>query len=200
MIDKKRLIKSLIIISLIIIIVFTAIQIRKTLARYETTTVGQRDVDVAFWIVENSFESQRLLIDDIYPRATPFEYTFTVSNFNGTKSAETDLDYEIVITTTTNLPLSYEITKNGTTCTKTERLYEDDSTYIDADKGFGKTVYREIKLETVANNLKMLQENDTTDTFIIKVTFPQQYSANLKYADLMEDIKIDLSAKQVIGE
>lgn len=195
MIDKKKLFKSLIIISLLIIIIVAVIQIRNTLARYETTTTTERDVDVAFWIVDNSFKSDRLLLDDIYPSTDQFVYTFTVSNFNGTKSAETDLDYEIILTSTTNLPLSYEITKNeGTaneiTCTKTESLYEDSDG----------TVYREIKLATAPNSLNMLQETDTTDTFKIKVTFPQQYSDNLEYADLMEYIKIDLSAKQVIGE
>ena len=190
MINKKRVIKSLIIISLIIIIIVAAIQIRKTLARYETTTTAQTDVDVAFWIVDNDFKSDRILIEDIYPSTNPYEYKFTVSNFSDTKSAETDLEYEIVITTTTNLPLSYEITKNGTTCTKTEELYADE---------YG-TVYREIKLETDKNALKMLQENNTKDTFILKVTFPKTYSANSEYADLMEDIKIDLTAKQVIDE
>lgn len=200
MINKKRLFKGLIIISLIIIIIFAAIQIRNTLARYETTTTGQGDVDVAFWIVDNSFKSDILLIDDIYPATTPHEYTFTVSNFNGTKSAETDLDYEIVLTTTTNLPLSYEITKNGATCTKVEKLYEDTNTYIDSAQNLGNTVYREIKLETEENGLNMLQETDTTDIFKIKVTFPQQYSSNLEYADLVEYVKINLSAKQVIDE
>lgn len=190
MINKKKLVKCLIIISLIIIIIVAAVQIRKTLARYETTTTAQRDVDVAFWIVDNDFKSDRILIEDIYPSTTPYEYKFTVSNFSDTKSAETDLDYEIVITATTNLPLSYEITKNGTTCTKTEELYTDE---------YG-TVYREIKLETKANSLNMLQETDTTDTFILKVTFPKSYSANSEYADLMEDIKIDLTATQKIEE
>lgn len=195
MIDKKKLFKCLITILLLIIIIFAVIQIRNTLARYETTTTTERDVDVAFWIVDNSFKSDRLLLDDIYPSTDQFEYTFTVSNFNGTKSAETDLNYEIILTSTTNLPLSYEIVKNeGTpnerTCTKIERLYEDSDG----------TVYREIKLAADSNNLNMLQEIDTTDTFKIKVTFPQQHSDNLEYADLMEYIKIDLSAKQVVDE
>lgn len=190
MIDKKKLFKILIIISLIIIIIVSAIQIRKTLARYETTTTTEREVDVAFWIVDNSFKSERLLIDDIYPSTNPFEYTFTVSNFSDTKKAETDLEYEIILTASTNLPLSYEITKNGTTCTKVERLYTDtDGTY-----------YREIKLETAANSLVKRYEDNTPDTFVIKVTFPQEYSSNQEYADLMEDMKLDLSAKQIIDE
>ena len=187
MINKKKVFIVLIIISLIII---ATVQITRTLARYETVTTTQRDVDVAFWIVDNDFKSDRILIEEIYPSTTPFEYRFTVSNFNGTKSAETDLEYELTLTTTTNLPLSYVITKNGTTCTKTEELFSDE---------YG-TVYRKIKLETEANNLKMLHENDKTDTFILKATFPEGYSANEQYADLMEDVKIDLTARQVIEE
>ena len=115
MIDKKKLVKSLIIISLIIIIIIVAIQIRSTLARYETTTETDRDVDVAFWIVDNSFKSDRLLLKDIQPSSNVYEYTFTVSNFdieNQANIAETDLEYEIVLTTTTNLPLNVPIVKS----------------------------------------------------------------------------------------
>ena len=82
MIDKKRLLKSLTIILLIAIIIFAINQIRKTLAKYQTEGDAQRDVDVAFWIVDNSFQTERILVEDIYPRQDPFEYTFTVSNFN----------------------------------------------------------------------------------------------------------------------
>ena len=188
MIDKKRVVKSLIIISLIILIIFATIKIRKTLARYETNATGQGNVDVAFWIVDNSFESQRLLIDNIFPRSSSFDYTFTVANYKGSKSAETDLDYEIEIITTTNLPLSYTITKDGETCTKVENLFTDEDG----------TVYRKIKLETEANNLRMLQEDNKQHTFEIQVNFPKSYSANQEYADLIEDVKINLTAKQVI--
>lgn len=207
MIDKKKIIKSLIIISLIIIIIFVAIQIRNTLARYETTTTTQRDVDVAFWVVDNSFKTERLVIDDIYPLDTPFEYQFTVSNFNGDKVAETDIEYEIVLTTTTNLPLSYEITRNGTTYTGINQKL-----FIDEDG----TVFREIRFGTTENPYPLIMDTITgannektkiTDTYILKVTFPTQSyvngvlvdnRTNLSYPDLMEDIKIELTARQKI--
>lgn len=207
MIDKKKIIKSLIIISLIIIIIFVAIQIRNTLARYETTTTTQRDVDVAFWVLDNSFKSERLIIDDIYPLDTPFEYQFTVSNFNGDKVAETDIEYEIVLTTTTNLPLSYEITRNGTTYTGiNQKLFTDEDG----------TVFKEIKFGTTENPYPLIMDTITgannektkiTDTYILKVTFPTQSyvngvlvdnRTNLNYPDLMEDIKIELTARQKI--
>ena len=186
--DKKKIRKCLVILLLIVIIVAVIILIRNTLARYETTATSDKDVDVALWIVDNSFNSDRLLIKDIYPSDTAFTYTFTVSNFSDTKKAETDLDYELVLTTTTNLPLEYEITKNGATCKKTEQLYaDDDGTY-----------YREIKLETNKNNLVMRQGTDITDTFVVKVTFPKSNYTNVEYADLLEYVKIDLTAKQLI--
>lgn len=223
MINKKTLFKSLIIILLIIIIIVAAIQLRQTLARYETTTGTERDVDVAFWIVDNSFKSQRLFIKDIYPRNEVFEYQFTVSNYDpgalGTdlddKIAETDLEYELVITTTTNLPLGYEILRNNSSIYKiTDNKQNVEELYSDSDG----TYYRKIKFATPTNQYPFPMDtivaevddggNPTgkfvktrvTDTYVLKVTFPQGYSANEEYADLMEDITIDLSARQVIGE
>ena len=196
MIDKKTIKKSLIIISLIIIIIVAIIQIGKTLARYESAATTTRDVDVAFWVVDNSFQTQRILINDIYPSDDAFEYEFTVSNVNASgKSAEVDLEYEILLTATTNLPLSYNITKNGETC-DLENILE-----ADADG----TYYRKIKIGKVVDSEfvskhEMKQEDDVTDEYCIQVTFPKENSTNLDYADLMEYINIDLSAKQVIGE
>ena len=191
MIDKKRLLKSLTIILLIAIIIFAINQIRKTLAKYQTEGDAQRDVDVAFWIVDNSFQTERILVEDIYPRQEPFEYTFTVSNFNQEgQKAETDLEYDITITASTYLPLSYEISKDGVICTK------DDQLYMDTDN----TYYRQIQLLAKDNDFSMDSNINETDTLVMKITFPEEYSSNSEYADLIEDIKIELSARQIIDE
>lgn len=191
MIDKKRLLKTLIILLLIAIIIFAINQIRKTLAKYQTEGDAQRDIDVAFWIVDNSFQTERILVEDIYPRQEPFEYTFTVSNFNQEgKKAETDLEYDITITASTYLPLSYEISKDGVICTKDDQLYMDnDNTY-----------YRQIQLLAKDNDFSMDSNINETDTLVMKITFPEEYSSNSEYADLIEDIKIELSARQIIDE
>ena len=191
MIDKKRLLKSLTILLLIAIIIFAINQIRKTLAKYQTEGDAQRDVDVAFWIVDNSFQTERILVEDIYPRQEPFEYTFTVSNFNQEgQKAETDLEYDITITASTYLPLSYEISKDGVICTKDDQLYMDnDNTY-----------YRQIQLLAKDNDFSMDSNINETDTLVMKITFPEEYSSNSEYADLIEDIKIELSARQIIDE
>lgn len=196
MINRKKLVKSLIIISLIIIIIFAVTQIRRTLARYETTATAQKDVDVAFWVVGNDIKTGRIIVDDIYPRNETFEYTFTVSNFNEAgKRAETDLEYDIAIKASTYLPLSYEIAKKETDGTE-KNCIKGDQLYIDEDN----TYFRQITLEASENNFVMDCNNNKTDTFVIKITFPKEYSTNADYADLIEDIKIELSARQVIGE
>lgn len=191
MINKKAFFKSLIIISLLIVIIFVFIQIRNTLARYETTATTERNVDVAFWMIDTSFASERILISEIYPSDTPYEYTFTVSNFNATKRAETDLEYEVVMTTTTNLPFQYVIEKEGTPLTTTQELITDtDGTY-----------YKKITLQpTIANDFVLETGSNKTHNFKIKLTFPKANNENMEYADLIEYIKLDLSAKQIIGE
>lgn len=215
MINKKKVV---IVILLIIAIIIAAIQIRKTLARYETTATAERDVDVAFSILDNDFQTDTIFINEIYPKSTPFEYRFTVSNFKNDKIAETDLEYEIAITTTTNLPLRYEITRNGSTYTDLQ-----DELFTDSDG----TVYRILKLGTTDNPFpleldtveKELDGNGVetgkniktkvTDTYVLKVTFPLQTQVNgttvnnrenLEYADLMEDVKIALTSRQVVGD
>ena len=44
----------------------------------------------------------------------------------------------------------------------------------------------------------MRQGTDTTDTFVVKVKLPKANYTNEQYADLIEYLKIDLSAKQLI--
>ena len=44
----------------------------------------------------------------------------------------------------------------------------------------------------------MKQGTDITDEFVIKVKFPKSNNTNLEYADLVEYIKLDLTAKQIV--
>ncbi|CDD37119.1 putative uncharacterized protein [Clostridium sp. CAG:356] len=193
MIDKKKLKKSLLVLLLISIIIVAIILIRNTLARYETTATSDKDVDVAFWMLHDDFKTGKLLIKDIYPSNNTYEYSFSVSNFqkedDGTikKRAETDLEYGLTLTMTTNLPLEYQIEKNGeildSEAAKQEIITDDDGTY-----------YKKISIA----ESQMNQGVDSTDKYVIKVRFPKENDTNAEYSDLIEYIKLDLSAKQII--
>lgn len=191
MLDKKKLKKSIIILFLLAIIIIAIMLIRNTLSRYETMATSNKDVDVAFWMLHDDFQSASLIIEDIYPSNQSFDYSFSVSNFesneNGeiNKRAETDLEYNLTITTTTNLPLTYVIEKNGEILSTEQNIITDeDGTY-----------YREIIIEPA----QMVQGEDLTDNYVIKVTFPKENNTNAEYSDLIEYIKLDIQAEQIIG-
>ena len=190
MFDKKKLKKSFIILLLIAIIIVAIILIRNTLARYETVATSDKDVDVAFWIIDDDFKTGTIIIDDIYPSNNSFDYSFSVSNFekekDGTinKRAETDLEYELILTMTTNIPLEYKVEKNGAACETTEEIITDtDGTY-----------YKKISIPSS----EMTQGVDSTDNYTIKVTFSKENDTNAEYSDLIEYIKVNLNAKQII--
>ena len=134
---------------------------------------------------------------------------FTVSNFDeDDKIAETDMEYDLVVTSTTNLPLNYELKRNGVSYLT---VAHTDETGLNVDASG--TYYREMKISTATNpypfsmdTIKWDEDDEKyvkskiTDTYILNVTFPSTFSTNEQYADLMEDIKIDLTARQVIEE
>ena len=88
---------------------------------------------------------------------------------------------------TTNLPLEYQIEKNGeildSEAAKQEIITDDDGTY-----------YKKISIA----ESQMNQGVDSTDKYVIKVSFPKENDTNAEYSDLIEYIKLDLSAKQII--
>ena len=44
----------------------------------------------------------------------------------------------------------------------------------------------------------MVQGVDSTDSYTIRVTFPKENDTNAEYSDLIEYIKLDLNAKQIV--
>ena len=81
MLDKKKLKKSIGILFLIAVIIIAIIFIRNTLSRYETVATSEKDVDVAFWMFHDDFQSANMIIQDIYPSDNSFDYSFSVYCF-----------------------------------------------------------------------------------------------------------------------
>lgn len=187
--DKKRLRKIIIILFLIVGIIVVFAKIKDTLARYASKVNAEKKVDVAFYLIDSSFEDDaRLILDDILPSETAYEYTFTVSNSNGVKISETTMEYDVIMTATTNLPLTYTIEKDGEVCSTQETIIQDE---------FG-TYYKQISILSADNNLVLAHSTESTNEFVIKVLFPKSYSSVSEYADLIENVKLEVSGRQVI--
>ena len=106
---KSNLIK---IITLSLAIIFSLCVIPLTKSKYESNVVANFKNDVAIYLLETSFKEVDIDIPDLSPSSQPYIYNFTISNSDGTNISEVNLEYELYIKTTTNLPLNYELYLN----------------------------------------------------------------------------------------
>lgn len=83
--------------------------------------------------------SEKILIDEINPGDTR-KVEFYVRNGNGTNISDVEMDYEIELIHTDNMPLKYNLYDeegnllDGTALTDTEKLYKNDGTRIKYEK------------------------------------------------------------------
>lgn len=179
----KRKSIRLVVIFLALVGLITVFIFQKTGAIYETITDSEASLDIAFYCIDEDFQTMTLSLDNIIPRTSPYVYNFSVSNNNGTKRTETELTYDLLIRTTTNLPLNVSLydTNNNPVLIGSETIaVDDDGTYFryidipQRDFGF---------------------INNQTDNYRIQVVLPVIYSLE-EYQDIIELIEINVDSKQ----
>lgn len=187
---NKKISYGNLIIIIVAIVLLIIIGITVTMARYRSTGNTSVSAEVAFFVLNDGIQSGDIMLDNLYPREDPFEYAFTISNTEGTKIAETSIDYEIELRFTTNLPLEIEVYKNESKLTNSN--YIENNIVLDES---GQCYIRKIKIkkgEFIFNQSK-------TDTYKISAKFPVQYATNEKYEGIIDHVSIVLDAKQKIN-
>ena len=81
-------------------------------SKYTTDVLVQVEPQLAFFIADAKSYRDTLELGEILPSEDPYYYAFTVSNFKDDQKANVDLEYQLRIVTTTNLPLQYELYRN----------------------------------------------------------------------------------------
>ncbi|MGN1352301.1 MAG: hypothetical protein ACI4VE_06005 [Clostridia bacterium] len=184
---RKRIIKLLILVFVLILLIK---MISFTYSKYESRANTKPNIIVAFYVLNKDYQSMNLNLDELFPREEPYIYTFSISNTKGQKRCQTDLEYELSIKTTTNLPITYELYKNqnynddnATSIKKTDEIIQDeDGTY-----------FRIITTETESFSFR----EDETNIYQLVVHFPQEYNT-INYQDIIEGIEITVNSKQII--
>lgn len=183
--NNRRIVKFKILIILFCVFMIFFV-IRGTLSRYQSQTSAKGSLSTAMFIVDEGFQSMNLNLDSIVPRDAPYEYEFVIANNDGTNRAEVNLEYELKIVTTTNLPLDYELYLNDDLDTNiiTETKIEQDehSTYF-------KTMLTEKK--------QFGFTKDESNTYKLVVYFPSVYK-DIMYQDIIEGIEIQVNSSQII--
>ena len=184
---RKRIIKLLILVFVLILLIK---MISFTYSKYESRANTKPNIIVAFYVLNKDYQSMNLNLDELFPSEEPYIYTFSISNTKGQKRCQTDLEYELSIKTTTNLPITYELYKNqnynddnATSIKKTDEIIQDeDGTY-----------FRIITTETESFSFR----EDETNIYQLVVHFPQEYNT-INYQDIIEGIEITVNSKQII--
>lgn len=187
--NKRMFLKVLIIVLGIIVATRLFVLI---LAKYESISNSKANVDVAFYVLNDDYKTMTTNLDALEPRDDAYIYNFSIGNENGEQKAEVDLEYELSIRTTTNLPLTYQLYMNQDYKDKdAQNIITENEITLD-EQG---TYFRHIKTEKV----NLTYRKATTNLYQLVVYFPKNYNTE-NYQNIIELIEITVNAHQVTGK
>lgn len=178
------------IILIVAIIMLVIIGITITMARYRSAGTTNVFSEIAFFLLEEGHSVDNIMLEGLYPRDQAFEYDFTISNTNGTETAEVSIEYEAELIITTNLPLQIEIYKNGRKLTSAEEI--ENSIELDST---GQCYIRRIKIKDGSFTFNQAQ----VDTYTLSAVFPKSYSNVEEFEGMIDNVAITVDAKQKIN-
>lgn len=192
MIDIKKFLKYNRLTIAIIILAILLFIVPITYSRFQSTRTPNTEIETAFYIIDSNYETKSVHLDDLVPSDTPYTYNFTVANNNGTDRAETDIEYTIEITSTTNLPLTYALYFN-------QEYTDEDSTNIIINDTTQPDEYGTYFKKMVTESKKFSHLKDESNSYQMTVVFPKEYE-DFEYQGIIEGIIITVKSKQVIEE
>lgn len=162
------------------------------LAKYESISNSYANVDIALYLLDEDYKEMTLNLGTLLPRNEAYLYEFAIGNQKDDKRAELDIEYELSLRATTNLPLNYELYMNekyddiGAKNIITENNVEFDD--------FG-TYFRTMKTDKVT----LPYTKGVTNVYQLVVYFPAGYDKEM-YQDIIELVEINVNGVQVTGE
>ena len=190
MIDVKKFLKLNRLTLILIIFIILLIIVPITYSKFQSHAKSNADVKTAFYIIDSNSENKQIILDKMIPQDEPYTYNFIVANNNGEKRCETNMEYILTITTTTNLPLTYKLYLNEKyTDLNSKNIIISEETAPDDDGTYFKTIK--------TNKLTFSHEKDESNIYQLVVEFPKQYNTT-DYQDSVEAIIINVDSKQII--
>lgn len=157
------------------------------LSKYESQVEANANVDIAFYLLKEDYQTMTLNLDSVLPQENKYVYYFSIGNQDGEKRAQIDLEYNLKIRTTTNLPITYNLYENASE----GKINVITSNTVDKDE-YG-TYFRNIQTAAVTLRYKTPE----TRYYQLEVSFPQNYNTT-NYQDIIELIEITVSSHQLV--
>jgi len=187
MFDKKRvrLYTKFVILLLCFFVVIRMFSL--TLSRFQSTTNSNPNIDIAFYLLKEDYQTMKLNLGSIIPRIEPYIYNFSISNTDGQNTAEVNMNYNIKIKTTTNLPLSYALYLENN---EKEEISLITNNKIEEDE-YG-TYFRILETE----DRIFYYTKPETNIYKLVITFPETYQS-IEYQNIIESVEILVDSKQI---
>ncbi len=187
--EKKRFLIVILVMFILIVVAIKLLQI--AYASYESQAKLNANIDKALYILKTGGMNFNIDLDKIEPSSKPYIYKFSISNFDGNRHSDVDIEYQINITTTTNLPLTYELYRNENYDDENAtNLFENMKTKQDVDGAWYNYLEGQEKY-------LFPYEEDKTDIYTLVVYFPESNKTTTEYADNLENIEVEIKSNQV---
>lgn len=192
MINKKlrRLYAKLVILVLCFLIIARIFVL--VLSKYESISNSYANVDIAFYLLKEDFQTMTLNLASILPQNNAYTFEFSIGNQAGEDIAEVDLEYELTLRTTTNLPLTYELYMNQSyTDQGATNIIKENTVNLDEDGTYFRTM--------TTDKITLKYTEGKTNLYQLVVYFPENYNQE-NYQDIIELIEINVNGGQITGE
>ena len=186
----RRLYAKLIILVLCLLIIARIFVL--VLSKYESIANSYANVEIAFYLLKEDYKTMTINLAELLPQNNAYVFDFSVGNQDGIEVAEVDLEYELSLRTTTNLPLTFELymNENYTDAGATNIIKENNVTQDEHGTYF--------RTMTTEKNYLSYKEG-VTNLYQLVVYFPANYNKEI-YQDIIELLEINVNAQQVTSE
>ena len=187
--EKKRFLIVILVMFILIVVAIKLLQI--AYASYESQAKLNANIDKALYILKTGGMNFNIDLDKIEPSSKPYIYKFSISNFDGNRHSDVDIEYQMNITTTTNLPLTYELYRNENYDDENAtNLFENMKTKQDVDGAWYNYLEGQEKY-------LFPYEEDKTDIYTLVVYFPESNKTTTEYSDNLENVEVEIKSNQV---
>lgn len=183
----RRLYAKLVILVLCFLIIARIFGL--VLSKYESISNSYANVDIAFYLLNEDFQTMTLNLASLLPRNDAYTFEFSIGNQAGEDMAEIDIEYELTLRTTTNLPLTYELYMN-------EQYTDVGATNIIKENTVAKDEHGTYFRTMTTDKITLPYIQGITNLYQLVVYFPAGYDQE-KYQDVIELLEINVNGQQV---
>lgn len=183
---RFKLILTIFVLMLVHRIVFNSFSL------YESNAVSEATIEVAYFLLDDTYDTQTIKLDEMLP-GDKQTCRFSIANYyidqntNQEVITETDMEYELKVRTTTNLPLKYKLSKSTDGSSEVpislSEIQDEHNTY-----------FYTLLEETGEFRYTTGQSN----VYTIEIEFPAEYDS-IEYQNIIECIEITVEGHQKVS-